>query len=99
MENHYRFCEICRTCHWTNKNCLPIFYFKNEDYYGKEFQRIRANDFDDAAERFARFFNEDGGGYALMNNSLEVIISDGKLEKKYKVSAEPDIRYIAEEIK
>ena len=33
-----------------------------------------------------------------MDNSIEVIISDGKVEKKFKVSAEQTIHYSADEV-
>jgi hypothetical protein len=77
--------------------CEPIYYFKHENW-GEEFQEIRAIDFDDAAEKFAKLYNEDGD-YSLMNGDTEeVIISDGKTEKKYKVSAEQAIEYHVEEV-
>ena len=93
--------EKCTDCggykyDWREHHCAPIYYFKHEDY-GEEFQEIRAYSFDDAAENFAKQYNEDGD-YSLMNNSIDVIISDGKTEKKYTVSAEPDIHYSVDEV-
>lgn len=83
-------CNLCNEYVWLDKHkCAPIYYFKHPNW-GDEFQEIRAHSFEDAAEKFAKTYNEDGD-YALMNKSEEVIISDGKTEKKFRVSAEPDI--------
>ena len=91
-------CDTCGEYGWTDEHkCSPFFYFTHENW-GDEPQKIMAKDFDQAAMRFAALYNEDGD-YALMNDSIEVIISDGGTEKKYMVSAEPDIYYRADEIK
>lgn len=89
-------CSICGEYDFLDKHkCPPIFYFKHEDW-GEGFQIIRAWSYSDAANKFAKLYNED---YALMDNTIEVLISDGVTEKKYRVSAEPDILYSDEEIK
>lgn len=93
----YEKCLICKEYHWTDKPCNPIYYFKHEDW-GDDFQKIRAYDFEDAAKKFGIKYNE-YGDYALMNDSVEVIISDGNTEKKFNVSAEPVINYHVEEVK
>jgi hypothetical protein len=87
----YERCASCKEWHWKDKPCPPIYYFKHEDW-GDAFEEIRAYDYEDAAERFAKQYNEDGD-YCLMDSSTEVIISDGKIEKNFRVSAEPDINY------
>ena len=106
----YRKCEICKEWGYFNDTptngdipyitgathkCEPIFYFKHESW-GDEFQEIRAFDFSEAAEKFAKLYNEDGD-YSLMDNEEEVIISDGKEEKTFIVSAEQSIDYYANE--
>jgi hypothetical protein len=91
-----KICPICKEYVFGNHKCKSIFYFKHFDW-GEEFQEIRADSFRDAAEEFAKLYNEDGD-YSLMNSSENVVISDGKVEKKYRVSAEPDIYYNIEEI-
>ncbi len=90
-------CEICGKYSWTGERhkCSPIFYFKHEDW-GDEFEEIRATDFDDAALEFAKLYNENGD-YPLMDSEEEVIISDGKTEKRYIVSAEQSIEYNVKE--
>lgn len=91
-------CKTCGKPDWGDgkHKCPPIFYFKHPDW-GDEFQKIRAWDFEEAARKFAARYNEDGD-YALMNNFEEVIISDGATEKKFEVTAEPDIHYSVKEI-
>ena len=89
-------CKTCGKYDFLDKHkCPPIFYFKHENW-GDELQEIRAWDFEDAAKEFAMLYNEDGD-YSLMDNTEEVIISDGKTEKKFIVSAEPDIHYSVKE--
>lgn len=96
MEKKYEYCIVCKTYHWTDENCPLIFYFKHENW-GDEFQEITAYSFCDAAEEFAKLYNENGG-YPLMDDNVDVIISNRKIEKKYNVSAEPDIHYSITEI-
>lgn len=92
-------CKLCKEGYfdWQTHKCKPIFFFKHENW-GDDFEEIRADSFEEAAENFAKLYNENGD-YALMNSSEEVIISDGNIEKKFSVSAEPDINYSVEEIK
>ena len=95
--SNYNKCPTCKEYVWTEKhNCPPVFYFKHENW-GDDFEEIRAHSFEDAAERFAKLYNDDGD-YSLMDNEEHVIISDGKTEKKFIVSAEPDISYHVSEI-
>lgn len=94
-------CDYCSICgelkfDWEEHRCPPNYYFKHEDW-GDKFQAIRAWSFDDAAEKFAKKYNEDGD-YALMNRTIEVLISDGEVEKKFSVTAEPDINYSVDEL-
>lgn len=91
-------CSICQEWKYSFKehHCASVYQFKHENY-GEEYEDIRAYSFEDAAERFAKKYNEDGD-YSLMNTSTEVTISDGKEEKKFTVSAEPDINYSVDEI-
>lgn len=88
-------CKICKEYHWTNEKCNPIFYFKHEDW-GDEFQEIRAFNYEDAAEKFAKEYNVD---YELVDNETEVIISDGNIEKRFVVSSKLSIDYNVKEIK
>ena len=74
---------------------MSKFYFKHEDW-GEEFQPIEAFDMEDAAEKFAERYNEDGD-YCLMNHSEDVLISDGTIEKVFTVYAEPTVNYSAYE--
>ena len=77
--------------------CPPLFYFRHENW-GEELQEIRATDFEDAAERFAKMYNEEDGEYCLLNEEEDVIISDGKIEKKFIVSAEQSVDYSVSEV-
>lgn len=97
MSEHWGKCDNCNEYAFLNSHrCKPIFYFKHEDW-GDKPQPIRGYDFEDAAENFAKMYNEDGD-YALMNQKINVVISDGETEKTFEVGAEPDIHYFANEL-
>jgi hypothetical protein len=94
--SNFRKCEICKEFDLMDRHkCQPVFYYKFIDW-DDEFVEIRAFDFKEAAEKFGEKYNDEGD---LMNNEIEVIISDGKIEKKFCVSAEPDVHYSATELK
>lgn len=89
-------CNICREYAFLPHKCPPIYFFKHPSW-GDKFEEIRAWDFKDAARKFAKLYNEDGD-YTLMDKTEEVIISDGKEEKKFKVSVEQTIDYMVKEM-
>ena len=92
----FKKCNICGKYDWDKKHkCPPIMYFKHENW-GEDWEEIRAYDHKNAAEEFAKMYNEDGD-YSLMNSEVEVFISDGKIEKIFVVSAEASIDYWVEE--
>jgi len=89
-------CEYCKVCEelkfsWRKHKCPPVFYAKHE-IFGDEPKEFYADSFEEAALKFAKYYNEDGD-YALMNSCEQVIISDGIKEKKFSISSEPDIYY------
>lgn len=95
----FALCPTCRKYDFLEKHrCEPIFYFKHKNW-GDEFQKIHASTFEDAATEFAKKYNENGD-YALMDgDEVEVVISDGKIEKIFIVRAEEAIDYYADEKK
>lgn len=74
---------------------MDNYFFKHDDW-GDDWQEICADDFEHAAKRFAEIYND--GDYALMDDEQTVIISNGKIEKTFVISAEPSIKYFAREI-
>ena len=94
----YEKCGTCKEYGFTDTHkCKPILYFKHENW-GDDWQEIRGLDFEEAAENFAKRYNENGD-YPMMNgdNTVEVLISDMKTEKKFIVTAEASIDYHVEE--
>lgn len=91
----YKKCSVCGEWDFEDRHVCPaIFYFKHESW-GDEFVEIRAHDFEDAAERFAELYNDEGN---LVDSEETVVISDGKTEKKFIVSAELSVTYGAREV-
>lgn len=95
----YRKCQICKEFHYTDQDCLPIYGVNLLDYHGEEeFQDFHANSEEDAAEKFAEYYNSNGD-YCLMNETEIVSVKnpDGEI-KKFEISAEPSVYYSACEI-
>jgi len=99
-------CGICGRFDWEGKHkCPPVFYFKHESY-GDEWKEIRGTDIEQAAEEFAKKYNEEDGEYCLMqtgsDGQVEVLMTDnpdGGEVRKFVVLAEPAIYYSATEKK
>jgi len=92
----FALCPNCREYDWLEKHrCAPVFYFKHPNW-GDEFQKIHAYTFEEAAENFAKKYNE-VDHYLMDGEKEEVIISDGKIEKTFIVHAEQDVAYFADE--
>ena len=94
-------CDFCKTCgelkfDWKEHRCPPVFYVEHE-IFGDDQKEFRAWNYKDAAIKFAKYYNETED-YALMNSSTDIIISDGKIKKNFRVFAEPDIYYSSDEI-
>lgn len=98
-------CDYCKVCgelkfDFRAHSCGTKYTIKGEeveDYYGEEGKAIYAFDFDLAAEKFAKEYNENND-YCLMNESMEIIVTDGDKEKKFSVGAEPDVHYSVREL-
>ena len=96
-------CKICGDCHWTDKKCKPIYYvsMREEDgTYNAGGDTIRANSHSEAAEKYAKEYNE-CNGYCMMNlddgEVFKVEDLDGNIQY-FNILAEPDIYYDVTEI-
>jgi len=89
-------CERCHRFNFLGRGCncqrfTVVFHACDRD--------IWAIDEECAALEFARIYNEDSGEYSLMNKEIEVeVIAASGDSKKFRVGAEPDIYYSADEI-
>ena len=88
-------CPKCGFHHWDHVRCLDTFEFQHENW-GDEFQVIGAYNFEDAAERFAKKYDEDD--HPLLEGSAVVLIRHAGETKAFRVSAEPSIDYSYDEI-
>lgn len=97
MENNFKKCKLCNDWHWTNSECPPEYFVYHEDYMGDECKPVRANSHEDAALKYAEYYNQDD--YELMNETIEVKVVDlDGVVKFFVVGAEPDIHYSSQEI-
>jgi hypothetical protein len=79
-------CKICGELKFDYKphSCGTEYTIKGEeveDYYGEEGTTVYAFNFDLAADKFAKEYNE-ATEYSLMGESIEIVVSDGKKRKK-----------------
>jgi len=91
--------EMCRKCHhWSfdshNCSCKEFTVIDDQDEEHEYFGR----DMEDAAENFAKYYNEGSGEYLLMNEEMIVKVIDGDTIKTFSISAEPYISYITHEV-
>ena len=73
-------------------NCKP-FTIIDED--GEKYNEIYAIDEEDAALKYAEKSNTNGDYYLMDTDSVIITVND----KKFEISAEPDIYYSAKEVK
>jgi len=99
-------CKKCKEYGFMDRHkCLPIMHYRykgiDEEWLDDDWnswEEIRAKTHYQAAMKFAEKYNGDGD-YALMDEYIDVIISDGTIEKTFTVTAEADILYDVEEKK
>jgi len=91
-------CLKCGEYHWSDKKCPEAFKVYHEEYNGDEPIKIRGYCFEDAAENYAKYYNQDD--YPLMDGSdtdVMIVNQDGE-EKYFNLSAEQSIDYCIREI-
>jgi hypothetical protein len=97
----YKKCNLCHDYHYDNLKCKPIFLISHEEYLGDQEKEVRGSDHEEAAERYADYYNSNGGEYPMMHGESEITIQVRALHEQTKkvfiVSAEPSIKYYAKE--
>lgn len=88
-------CPLCSEYHFSDKECDPAFTVFHEEYLGENGKVIRAFNEEEAAEKYARYYNENSAEYPLMNGDEIEIFVEGKdgERTRFKVGAEPEIHY------
>ncbi len=94
--SNFKKCKECNDHHWTDMDCLPIYKVYHEEYLGDEPKDIRANSHDEAATKYAEYYNADD--YALMNEVIVIKVCFDAVCKWFSVGAEPDVHYSSTEI-
>lgn len=93
----FKKCEQCHEFHWTDRACDPEYFVYFEEYMGDEPKIIHATSHEDAALKFAQYYNT-RNDYSLMNKSIEVKVEQDGVIKFFNVGAEPDVHYSSSEI-
>lgn len=92
----YTKCQKCKSWHWEEERCPPLFRVYHEEYNGDEPIEIRATDFDDAAIEYAEHYNTKD--YGLMGSTATIKIEKYGVFKFYEIGAEQSIDYSEKEI-
>lgn len=93
-----KYCDACETYHREDGNCLPVFLVYHREIGYR--MRIRALDFQDAAERWAELYDNGDGEYALVNGQqLTVRVQDATdVVEFFRIQGESVPQYSAEEV-
>ena len=94
MKRKYNRCEECKEFHWNDNNCPPEYLVYHEDL-GDEYAKIRANSFEQAGEKYAIDYNDDGD---LNDSYIDIKIVFKDESKVFRIFAHPSIEYDVNEI-
>jgi len=94
----YKKCNVCGEYHWTNERCPSEFTVYHDDYLEEEGKRVRADSFEDAAEKYAVYYNQDD--YPLLDGEeIEIEVESPEGEKRrFKCGAETTVYYSINEL-
>lgn len=100
MGREFRKCPECLGWHYNDIKCDPVYHVYNPDTMREdEYWPTRAASHEDAAIKYARYYNEDGE-YSMMNGGdIAVEVDHNGIKKYFTISAEPSIHYNAKEEK
>ena len=94
--SRFKKCDTCNEYHWVDERCKPMYFVYHEDYLGEDYKIVRADSYEEAAEKYAIYYNSDD--YPLMNDSVEIEVEKSGVKKRFRISAEPSIHYSTEEL-
>ena len=78
--NNFKKCEICHEWHWSDSKCEPEYSVYHDEYMGDEPKIMRASSHEDAALKYAQYYNT-RNDYCLMNEDIKVKVEkDGVVE-------------------
>ena len=52
-------CDTCRSYHYNTKECKPRYSVYHREYLGDDCAFVYADDFEEAAEKYAEMYNSD----------------------------------------
>jgi hypothetical protein len=94
--SNFNKCRECGEWHYDNGRCAPEYFVYHKEYMGDEATSVRAHSHEDAAIKYAEYYNQDD--YPLMNDTAQVKVEKDGVIKFFEVGAEPDIHYTSNEI-
>lgn len=85
-------CKECKEHHFDNEPCKPVYQVFHEEYNGDDAYIYRADSMQEAAQKYAMYYNQDD--YSLMNESIKVKVQapNGDI-KWFELSSEPSVYY------
>lgn len=93
----YKRCNKCKDWHYLNEDCNPQYMVNYpEEMDDDDWSKIYATSFENAALKYARIYNS--YEYSLMNSSIDIQVKFQEEIKFFRIRAEPDVHYDADEI-
>jgi len=94
-------CELCNKSHWSNELCPPIFLVCSPDFDGniwdkENWHEIRANSAQEAAEEYAKKFDDE---HDFIDGDHNVLVKKDNQIFLFSVWAEMRIEYISKDVR
>lgn len=96
--SNYEKCPFCGEYHFKNESCEPQYFVYHDEYLGSNFKTIHASSHEEAAVKYARYYNEDGDFPMMNGDAIKLkVIDHNSIAMCFTVYAEPDIHYNTKE--
>ena len=76
---NFKKCNKCGIYHFTHEKCADEYIIYHEDYLGEDGMKVSGYSFEDAAERYAKNYNDEGN---LIDDEIEIIVERDGVKKK-----------------
>lgn len=99
--SRFNLCPKCSVWHFDGDKCAEPYTIFHPDYLGEGGRVFSGYSAEDAAERYAKYYNEDGAEYPLLNgvDAIEIEVEDQNgTRQKFRIYAEQAIDYHVSEI-
>jgi hypothetical protein len=98
----FRKCLRCGEYHWTTEQCKPVYFYQVPEWHGDtEWDQVRANSHEEAAQKAAEKRDQGSGDYPIIHagglDEIRILGPDG-ITRRFRIEAEAIPTYTAKEI-